>query len=62
MEERKTLEQKFTEACNEIPKSFFSKDITSMFENVIDWCRDYFNKPKDPLLAYATQVSQVRNH
>ena len=59
MDNRKTLEQKFTEACNEIPKSFFSNDITSMFENVIDWCRDYFNEPKDPLLAYAIIGCQV---
>lgn len=59
MDNRKTLKQKFTEACNEIPKSFFTNDITSMFENVIDWCRDYFNEPKDPLLAYAIIGCQV---
>ena len=50
---RATLEADFADAYKNIPQSLFTENLTSMYENVLLWCRDYLNKPKDSLLAMA---------
>lgn len=47
------FEEKLTYAKKNIPASMFTEDIGSMYENVLEWCRDQFNEPKDPMLAMA---------
>lgn len=50
---RATFEADFADAYKNIPQYLFTENLTSMYENVLLWCRDYLNKPKDPLLAMA---------
>lgn len=56
---RATLEADFADANKNIPQSLFTENLTSMYENVLLWCRDYLNKPKDPLLAMALIGSYI---
>ena len=38
---RATLEADFADANKNIPQSLFTENLTSMYENVLLWCRDY---------------------
>lgn len=51
--DKAAFEKKLAYARKNIPTSIFTEDIWSMYENVLDWCRDQFNEPKDPILAMA---------
>lgn len=49
------LKKQFEEACDKIPFNTMGingKDGQTLYGDVIDWCRDYFNEPKNSMLAY----------
>lgn len=49
----KELQQRFNEVRDKVPFDRLSRsDGQTLYGNVMDWCRDYFNTPKDGILAY----------
>lgn len=54
MEKTKLIEQ-FKEVCDKIPyerMGIKGKDGQTLYGDILDWCRDYFNAPKNSELAY----------
>ena len=50
-----TLQEKFEEVKDKVPFSRMGKhgrDGQFLYGDVIDWCRDYFNEPKNGALAF----------